>query len=158
LIILSVAWGGSFFFAEIVLRELEPLTIVYGRVSLAVIALVAYVYFSGNRMPTDCNSCLQFLVMGTLNNTISFTLIVWGQSNIDSGLASIINAMTPVSAVVLAHLLTNDERLSTNTIFGVIFGVLGVAGLIEPDALVDLDGQTWGKIAILGAGISYSLA
>jgi drug/metabolite transporter (DMT)-like permease len=74
--------------------------------------------------------------MGTLNSTILFTLSVWGQSNIDSGLASIINAMTPVSAVVLAHLLTNDERLSTNKIFGGIFGVLGVAGLIGPDALV----------------------
>jgi drug/metabolite transporter (DMT)-like permease len=58
LIILSVAWGGSFFFAEIALRELEPLTIVYGRVSLAAIALVTYVYFSGNRMPTDVGSFL----------------------------------------------------------------------------------------------------
>ena len=124
MIILSVAWGGSFFFAEIALRELEPLTIVYGRVSLAVIALVTYVYFSGNRMPTDCNSCWQFLVMGTRNNTISFTLIVWGQSNIDSGLASIINAMTSVSAVVLAHLLTNDEKLSPNKILAPSLGCL----------------------------------
>jgi drug/metabolite transporter (DMT)-like permease len=119
-----VAWGGSFFFAEIALRELEPLTIVYGRESLAATALVTYVYFSGNRMPADCNSYWQFLVMGTLNNTILFTLSVWGQSNIDSGLASIINAMTPVSAVVLAHLLTNDEKLSPNKILASSLGCL----------------------------------
>ena len=158
LIILSVIWGGSFFFAEIALRELGPLTIVCSRVSFAAMALIAYVYISGSRMPTDPGSWWQFLVMGALNNTIPFTLIVWGQSQIDSGLASIINAMTPVSTVVLAHFLTSDEKLSPNKVFGIISGVLGVAVLIGPDALVDLDGQTWGKIAILGAGISYSLA
>ncbi|MBL6931378.1 MAG: DMT family transporter [Rhodospirillales bacterium] len=158
LIILSILWGGSFFFAEIALRDLGPLTIVCGRVSLAAIALLAFVYLSGNRMPGDIKSWWQFFIMGCLNNMIPFSLIVWGQSHIDSGPASILNATTPLFTVALAHMLTADEKLSINKAVGIICGIIGVVVLIGPDALDSLDDRAWGKIAILGAAISYSLA
>jgi drug/metabolite transporter (DMT)-like permease len=158
LIILSILWGGSFFFAEVALRDLGPLTIVCGRVSFAAIALLGYVYLSGNRMPGDLKTWVSFFIMGGLNNLIPFSLIVWGQSQIDSGLASIINATTPLFTVALAHVLTTDEKLSTNKAIGILFGIIGVTVLIGPDALKGLDGQAWGKIAIVGAAISYSFA
>lgn len=158
LVVLSVLWGGSFFFAEVALRELGPLTIVFGRVSFAALALLGFVYLSGKRMPGGLKVWTQFFIMGGLNNLIPFSLIVWGQSYIDSGLASILNATTPLFTVALAHVLTTDEKLSANKGVGILFGLVGVAILIGPDALQDLDGQAWGKIAILGAAISYAFA
>lgn len=158
LIILSILWGGSFFFAEIALRDLEPLTIVFGRVSIAAVALLAFVYLIGKRMPQDLASWRQFFVMGGLNNLIPFSLIVWGQSHIDSGLASILNATTPLFTVALAHVLTTSEKLTVNKGVGVVFGIIGVAVLIGPGVLENLDGQVWGKIAILGAALSYGFA
>ncbi len=158
LIVLSIIWGGTFFSSEIALRELEPLTIVFGRVSLGALTLLAFVYLSGRRMPVDGTSWRQFFIMGGLNNMVPFSLIVWGQSHIDSGLASVLNATTPLFTIALAHILTTDEKLSVGKGAGVLFGIVGVAILIGPDALDTIDGQVWGKVAILGAAICYSLA
>lgn len=158
LIFLSLIWGGSFFFAEVALRDLGPFTIVCVRVSIAGLALWIYVYLTGYRMPGDIKTWSAFFIMGGINNMIPFSLIVWGQTQIDSGLASILNATTPFLTVGLAHLLTTDEKMSANKIAGVLSGLVGVAVLIGPDALKGLDGQAWGKIAILGAAICYSFA
>lgn len=68
--------------------------------------------------------------MGALNNFIPFTLIFWGQAEITSGLASILNATTPLWTAVLAHFLTQDERMSGNKLAGVAFGLTGVIGMI----------------------------
>ncbi len=158
LVILSILWGGSFFFAEVALRELGPLTIVFGRISIAALALLSFVYSSGKRLPGDPRSWRQFFIMGGLNNMIPFSLIVWGQSHIDSGLASVLNATTPMFAVVLAHFLTADEKLSVARGAGIVFGMLGVAVLIGPDLLEGPGGHIWGKVAILGAALSYGCA
>jgi len=158
LVVLSVLWGGSFFFAEIALRGLAPLTIVFGRVSIAAVALLAFVYLSGKRMPRDGASWRQFFVMGGLNNLIPFSLIVWGQSHIDSGLASVLNATTPLFTVALAHMLTANEKLSVNKGVGIVFGIIGVGVLIGPGVLQNPDGQMWGKLAVLGAALSYAFA
>ncbi len=158
LIILSILWGGSFFFAEVALRDLGPFTIVCGRVFFAAMALLAFVYATGKKMPGEIKTWVAFFIMGGMNNLVPFSLIVWGQSHIDSGLASILNATTPLFTVALAHLLTSDEKLSINKAIGILFGIVGVAVLIGPDALGSLNGQSWGKIAILGAAISYSFA
>lgn len=158
LIFLSIIWGGSFFFAEVALRDLGPFTIVSGRVFFAAIALLIFVYATGKRMPGEIKTWMAFFIMGALNNAIPFSLIVWGQSHIDSGLASIINATTPLFTVALAHLLTSDEKLSANKAIGILFGIAGVIVLIGPDALKGLDAHAWGKIAIIGAAISYAFA
>lgn len=119
LVMLSVLWGGSFFFVEIALKELSPLTIVLGRVSLAAIVLTTFVFLKGKQMPVSPKLWCEFLVMGALNNLIPFSLIAWGQTHISSSLAAILNATTPVFTVILAHFLTSDERLTSNRFVGV---------------------------------------
>jgi drug/metabolite transporter (DMT)-like permease len=158
LVTLSVLWGGSFFFIEIALKGLSPLTLVLGRVGLAAIALTTFVYLSGKRMPASPSLWSEFLVMGALNNLIPFTLIVWGQTHIDSSLAAILNATTPVFTVVLAHFLTQDESLTSNRLAGVFLGVCGVSVLIGREALHGLSLSSLGQVAILGAAISYGCA
>ncbi len=158
LVILSILWGSSFFFIKVTLEDLQPLTVVLGRVGLAAIALTTFVYLSGQRMPASPRIWGAFLVMGALNNLIPFSLIVWGETQIDSSLASILNATTPVFTVVLAHLLTAEERLTSNRVVGVLFGLCGVIVLIGPEVLRGLQLQGLGQLAVLGAAFSYSCA
>jgi drug/metabolite transporter (DMT)-like permease len=142
LIILSILWGGSFFFFKVLVDVLPPVTVVLGRVGLAAIALNLLVLARGDFMPSSVRLWRQFFAMGMLNNVIPFTLIVLGETRIASGLASILNATTPLFTVIAAHFLTTSERLTWAKIAGVLFGFLGVAVLIGPDALSGLDAAT----------------
>ncbi|MBW2227183.1 MAG: DMT family transporter [Deltaproteobacteria bacterium] len=130
IIILSILWGGSFFFVGVAVKEVPPLTIVFCRVGLASIILLGIVYLKGDKMPASPSLWGGFIILGVLNNLIPFSLIVWGQTHIESGLASILNATTPIFSVVLAHLLTREERLTTNRVSGVLIGWIGVTVLI----------------------------
>lgn len=158
LTILSILWGGSFFFVGVAVEALPPLTIVTLRVFWAAIALLAVVYFTGSRMPSNPTVWIAFIGMGVLNNVIPFTLIVWGQTHIASGLASILNATTPMFTVVAAHFLTRDEKMSKLKVLGVVFGLAGVAIMIGREALGGLGENILGQFAVLWAAISYSLA
>ena len=95
LIILSLFWGGSFFFIEIALRDFQPFTLVFLRISIAALILVGVVYMSGQRLPVSHKTWMGYILMGLINNAIPFSLIVWGQTRIESGVASILNATTP---------------------------------------------------------------
>lgn len=158
LVTLSVLWGGSFFLVEIALKDLPPLTVVLGRVSLAAIALTTFVLVCGKQIPVSLDLWGVFLVMGALNNLIPFSLIVWGQTHINSSLAAILNATTPVFTVLIAHFFTHDERLTFNRLVGVLLGLCGVIVLIGSEALHGLSLNSLGQVAILGAACSYGCA
>jgi drug/metabolite transporter (DMT)-like permease len=156
---LSVLWGGSFFFFKVLVAELPPFTVVLGRVGFAAIALNLLLLAKRDPMPASPRLWCQFAVMGLLNNIIPFTLIVFGETRISSGLASILNAMTPVFTVLAAHLLTQDEKLGWNKVVGVLFGFLGVAILIGPAALSGSGrGGLVSEAACLLAALSYAFA
>jgi drug/metabolite transporter (DMT)-like permease len=158
LITLSVLWGGSFFLIKIALKDLPPLTVVLYRVSLAAIALTIFVFISRKRMPASLSLWREFLVMGALNNLIPFSLIVWGQTQINSSLAAILNATTPLFTILLAHFFTKDERLTPNRLVGVFLGLCGVIVLIGLNTLHGLSLNSLGQLAILGAACSYGCA
>lgn len=156
---LSFLWGGSYFFAGVAVAELPPLTIVTLRVGIAMLFLHALLPVLGLRMPGSRVVWLAFLGMGLLNNAIPFSLIVWGQTQIGSGLASIMNATTPIFAVLVAHALTADEKVTAPKAIGVAFGFVGVVVLIGADAFSGArDGTFWPLIACAGAALSYSFA
>jgi drug/metabolite transporter (DMT)-like permease len=158
IIILSILWGGSFFFVEVALKKLTPLTIVLYRVSLASLILLAIVRIKGYKMPSSIKIWGAFFIMGMLNNAIPFSLIAWGQMHIDSGLASIFNATTPIFSVILAHFVTKKEKLTTNRIIGVAVGWAGVAVLIGIDSLQSFGLKTMGQITVLTAAFLYACA
>lgn len=158
LTLLSVIWGGSFFFTGIAVRELPPFTIVAARVGLAALALLVGLRIAGISMPRAPKSWLAFFGMGLLNNMIPFSLIVWGQGHIASGLASILNATTPLFGVVVAHLLTRDEKMTGGRLAGTIVGFAGVALMIGPSALSGIGAHLIAELAVLGAALSYSFA
>lgn len=158
LLALATVWGGSFFFAEIALREVPPLTIAMHRVFWAVPVLFLVVCWKGLRIPRSMRTWFCYLVMGALNNAIPFSLIFWGQTNIESGLASILNSTTAFFGVVVAGILLVDEPLTRRKIIGAIFGIIGVAAIMGPDALTSFDLRNLAQLAILGAALSYGLA
>ncbi|PAU78811.1 DMT family transporter [Halomonas salipaludis] len=158
LIALSVLWGGSFFFVEVAVDAFGPLTIVALRVGLAAVALNVIVVAMGLSMPKDRKAWAGFLGMGFFNNMIPFSLIVWGQTHIASGLASILNASTPFFTVVAAHYLTSDERMTGGRLIGVLMGISGVAYMMGAEALEGLATNTLAQLAVLGAAISYAFA
>ncbi len=158
LILLSLLWGGSFFFGEVALLALPPFTIVLGRVSIAAIVLNLIVRATGQRMPSSWRMWGAFLGMGLLNNLIPFSLIFWGQIEISSSLAAILNATTPMWTVLLAHFLTADERMTSNRLFGVLFGLIGVTVMIGFDALQGLGVNVLAQLAVIGAAVSYAFA
>ena len=158
LIALSVLWGGSFFFGKVALAELPPFTLVFGRVFLAALALNLTVRATGKRMPASLKTWGALFAMGALNNLVPFSLIFWGQTQIASGLASILNSTTPVFTVVLAHFLTKDERMTPNRLSGVLLALGGVVVMIGPDVLRGLGADVLAQVAIIGAALSYAVA
>ena len=156
--ILAAVWGGSFFFAEIALREVPPMTIALHRVFWALPVLALIVIIKGYTIPSSPKILGAYLVMGALNNAIPFSLIFWGQTQIDSGLASILNATTAMFAAVIAGLLLKDEPLTRNKIVGAALGLAGVAFIMGPTALRSFNPSNLAQLAILGATLSYAFA
>jgi len=156
--ILAAVWGGSFFFAEIALREVPPMTIALHRVFWALPVLALIVIIKRYTIPRSPKILGAYLVMGALNNAIPFSLIFWGQTQIDSGLASILNATTAMFAAVIAGLLLKDEPLTRNKIVGAALGLAGVAFIMGPTALRSFNPSNLAQLAILGATLSYAFA
>lgn len=162
LVLLSLLWGGSFFFVGVAVHEVPTLSLVAARVGIAAVLLWAIAVAFGARVPRDRRVWIAFFGMGLLNNVAPFCLIVWGQQFVASGVASILNATTPIFAMTLAHLLT-DDRMTPGKLVGVALGVAGVATLMGGDAVRALwaesgDAGLWGQAAILGAALSYGFA
>jgi drug/metabolite transporter (DMT)-like permease len=158
LAVLSIVWGGSFLFVGVAVKELPPFTIVALRVLLAAIALRLVLLVMGIELPRGRQAWAAFLGMGILNNVIPFSLIVWGQSHIASGLASILNATTPLFTVIVAHYFTVDERLTGQRLAGVIVGFIGVAVMIGAAAVLSWDANILAQLAVLGAALSYGFS
>lgn len=156
--LLSIIWGGSFFFIGVAVKGLPPFTIVGLRLGIAALALHAILRVTGQRMPGNRKAWAAFLGMGFLNNLLPFCLIVWGQTRIASSLASILNATTPLFAILVTHLLTEDEKMTPNRLAGVLVGFSGVVVIVGTDALKGLGSDVLGQVAVLGAAVCYSLA
>jgi drug/metabolite transporter (DMT)-like permease len=155
---LSVLWGGSFFFNGIAVKELPTLTVVVARVALSAAILLVVLRFLGSGLPRDRRVWLAFFGMGLLNNVLPFSLIVWGQTHLASGVASILNATTPLFAVIVAHLLTHDEKMTGARLVGVVVGLTGVGYMIGGAALASLGSGILAQIACLAAALSYAFA
>jgi drug/metabolite transporter (DMT)-like permease len=158
LVTLSLLWGGSYLSARVAAPVVPAFTLVLARVVLAALTLHIVLALSGSRMPLDRRSVTDFAVMGLLNNVIPFTLIFYGTSTIGAGLASILNATTPIFTALVAHAFTSDDKLSANKIVGVILGFTGVAVMLGIGALATLGGDILAEIACLLAAVSYAFS
>src|SRR4029077_13843140 len=117
-----------------------------------------YLHWKGQTLGLPRRTWGSMLVLAFLNNALPFTLFGWGQTHIASGLASILNATTPIWGVVVAHFLTHDERMTPRKIIGVLLGFGGVATMIGPALLSSLGSAGIAELACVTASLSYALA
>lgn len=157
LLALSLIWGGSFFFMAVALAGFPPFTIVLARVGIAATVLAGACLALGLALPHGRAAWIACAGMGLLNNAIPFTLIVAGQQYIPSGLAAVVNAATPVFAVLAAHWLADDERLTPDRLAGTLIGLAGVAILAGPATFL-AGAEALGIVLCLGACLSYGLS
>jgi drug/metabolite transporter (DMT)-like permease len=153
---LSVLWGGSFFFNGVVLRELPPLTLVFLRVALAAIVLLPVLRAYGLPFPKGWAGWRPFFLVALFNNVLPFSLIVIGQTTIPSGLASILNATTPLFTVMVMA-AAGEEKLILRRVAGVIVGLIGVM-ILRGGALGFGSGQGPGILLCLAAALSYGIS
>jgi len=156
--ILAVIWGGAFFFIGVAVRHVPPLTYVWLRLTIAAAAMWGYLFFKGHKLGLPKQVWGSILLLALLNNALPFTLFGWGQTHIASGLASILNATTPIWGVLVAHFLTHDERMTPRKIAGVLLGFGGVATMIGPSLLASLGTSALAQVACVTASLSYALA
>jgi len=153
--LLAVLWGGSFVFNGLALKELPPLTLVLLRVGLAALILLPVLRLRGLGFPKGVAGWRPFFAVALFNNVVPFSLIVIGQTFITSGLASVLNATTPLFTIIVMA-AAGEERLSTRRIAGLIAGLVGVVILRgAPD--LDRSGG-FGILFGLGAALSYGIA
>ena len=132
LLALSLTWGWAFPLTGYLLRTLPYLWIAYLRIAIGGIALAAIVLLLDRDLRPTLRAWRRLLAMGLFNNAIPFTLTAWGQSRIDSGLAAIINASTPIWAALIGAAIGAVEGLTARRWAGVALGFFGVAILVGP--------------------------
>ena len=160
--ILAVIWGSSFLFIRIGVEQLPPFQLVFIRTAIAAVGLTLVVYARGKRLPTDLRSIGDLLVLGIVNTILPFALITWGETHIESGLASVLQGTAALFTLVVAHFAFADERITPRKLIGLIIGFLGVivlTGRSASDSAIPVDAnlQLLGQLAIVVASFCYAL-
>ncbi len=158
LLILAVIWGGAFLFIGVAVRHVDPLTYVWLRLTIAAGAMWLFLRWKGQSLGLPREVWGSILLLALLNNALPFTLFGWGQTHIASGLASILNATTPIWGVLVAHVFTQDERMSPRKVAGVTLGFGGVALMIGPSLLANVGSDALAQLACIAASLCYAIA
>ena len=156
LIGLALIWGASFLFIKVAVRELTPATLIVGRLGLAAITLgvlVPFVVGSGETVRQLRANWVWLVVVALVNTAIPFWLLSWGETRIDSGLASIIQASVPIFNALIAFVAFREVRVTGIRLVGVGVGFLGVALLVGAQP----EGKVLGALAVVGMAFCYGL-
>jgi len=157
--LLGLVWGSSFLWIKIAVQEIGPFTLVAFRLLFGLVGLLVIMRLQKQSFPRDRRVLLAYLFMGVFNTAIPFTLISWGETRIDSGLASILNGTVPLFTIVIAHFWLHDEKITLPRIAGLLVGFVGVVVLVSRDiGPQGLVGNLWGQVAVIGGSVCYAVA
>lgn len=155
---LALLWGVSFIFIKVAATEIPTLTLVFVRVGLAALVLHAVVLARGLAFPARPALYAGYTIIGFFNNLVPFTLIVYATSRLGAGSASILNATTPIFALLVAHVATADEKITPAKLAGILIGMGGVAAMAGPHAVAGLRGDLLAVGAMLAAALCYGFS
>ena len=157
LIAVAAIWGSAFIGIKIgVTGGIGPITLAAGRVLLAAVVLSLYAMARGHRFPRTLREWRLIFWIGLLSTALPFYLINWAEQEISSGLAAILMAMGPLYALILAHLLTENDRFTPTKLAAVIIGFAGVMIVIGLAPLQHLGVELVAQIAVMGASLCYA--
>ena len=158
-VLLGLIWGSSFLWIKIAVAETGPFMLVTFRLLFGLAGLLGFMVWRRQAWPRDRRVLLAFLFMGLFNTALPFTLITWGETLIDSSLASILNGTVPLFTIVIAHFWLQDEKITLPRLAGLFVGFLGMVVLVSRDLGPDaLRGNVWGQVAVIAASVSYATA
>lgn len=160
--VLGLIWGSSYLFIRIGVEQLPPFQLIFIRTAIAAIGLGLVVYLRGKRLPTDRRSILDVIFLGVVNTVFPFALITWGETQIESGLASVLQGTAALFTLVVAHFALADEKITLRKIVGLVIGFLGVVILAGRSLGGEVSGTTptlhlLGQAAIIGASFCYGV-
>ncbi|MBI3177030.1 MAG: DMT family transporter, partial [Chloroflexi bacterium] len=157
--LLGLVCGSSFLWIKIAVQEVGPFTLVAFRLLFGVLGLLVIMRWQRQSFPRDRRTLLAYLFMGVVNTAVPFVLISWGETKIDSGLASILNGTVPLFTIVIAHYWLHDEKITVGRLAGLAVGFVGVVVLVSRDfGPQGLHGNLWGQLAVIAASICYATA
>lgn len=157
LILLSLMWGGSFFFNAILVKVVGPWTLTAGRVCIGALGVWVYVILSRKKIPTDPKLWGFYLLLGAIAYAFPFTAIAWGQLHITGGLASIINAMNPITILIVTHFWPGGERANRLKLIGILIGFIGVIILTAPKFKTGATREIIAYASVFSATIFYAV-
>ena len=158
-VVLGLIWGSSFLWIKIGVESITPIMLVTLRVSFGLLALLAVVFAQRQALPRDRSTLLKYGFMGVFNLVLPFLLITWGETKIDSSLASILNAATPLFVIIIAHFWLHDEKITGPRLGGLLMGFAGVVVLVLQNLKPEtMQGDILGELAVLLATVSYAVA
>ncbi len=156
LLVLAAIWGSSFLFIKIAVESVPAVPMTTLRIGLAAVVMLVIARVAGEALPKDPRLWAFIALAGLFGNALPFTLISWGEEQIDSGLAAILMAPMPLTTLLLAHAFT-EEKLSPGKLAGVALGIAGLVVLIGPESLTKLGDDTVRQLAVAAAGCCYAV-
>jgi drug/metabolite transporter (DMT)-like permease len=158
---LGLIWGLSFLFFKLGVQDMSPTVLVFIRSASGAAALAVIMKLTGRSLFAGRlrSRLIPFAIMAITNAVIPWVAIAWGEERISSGLASILNATTPLWVAIFIFWLIPADRPSVLNYTGVLIGIAGVAILVLPDIVRHgLSGNLLGALAVVLASTSYAVS
>ncbi|OWZ92740.1 EamA family transporter [Sinorhizobium sp. LM21] len=156
LLALATLWGASYTFIKIGIETIPPVTLIAARTLIAGALLLAVLHWRGLSLPRDAATWRRFLFQACLNSVVPFTLIAWAEQTIDAGIASILNATTPIFAFLMTALITRHEAITARKLVGIVAGMTGISLIIGMEAFGGLGEQLLPQLAVVLATVCYA--
>lgn len=155
---LGLIWGSSFLLIKVAVDDFGPLPLVSVRIGLAALVMAIFMRMTGRTLPRARRELAALVFVGVMNTAVPFTLITWGEQDIDSGLATVLNGTTPLFTLVFAHLALTDERITPQKVLGLGVGFVGVILLASRDVDSSSPNPLSGQLAVLVASACYAMS
>ena len=156
LLVLATLWGASYSLIKVGVETIPPVTLIAARTLIAAALLLAIVRWRGLGLPRDWGTWRRFLIQACLNSAVPFTLIAWGERQVNAGLATVLNSTAPIFVFLLTLAITRHEPVTLRKLLGVVSGMAGVCLIIGAEALSGFGEQLLAPLAIVAAAICYA--
>jgi len=157
MLLIGCIWGSSFLFMKVLLDDISPIEIVAGRLFFGSLAIGLFVLWRRLTLRLSPVLILQVSFLAVISNIIPFGLIAWGEENVDSGIAGVLNSTMPIFTAILAAMFLAEEKITPMRLGGIALGFAGVLALTGDDIVNVTDSSVLGQLAIIGAALCYGI-
>ena len=155
-ITLGAIWSSSFLWIKIGVQEIGPMALTAFRMLFGAVTAVAIGVYQKVEWPRDLKTWLIFAVLGPASLAVPIFFISWGEQTIDSAVASILNATTPLFTIFIAHFVLQDDKMTVQKTLGLLIGFVGTVVLLSEDLAVGAQSSVIGQAAVILASIFYA--